>query len=65
MIDVVPSIIILLSIVVMLFVVLYQQKWELRPVTGYGLIGVYGIFVVYQIIRAAQPKSAEAACPVC
>ena len=62
--DVVPSIMILLSIVVLLFAVLMQQKWQLKPLTGYGLIGCYGLFVIYQIIKAASPKDA-AACPTC
>jgi len=63
--QVVPSIMILLFIVLILFAILFQQKWQLKPCTGYVLIGIYGLFVVYQLIQTMMPKSSEGTCNVC
>ena len=83
---------ILLFIVLILFAILFQQKWQLKPCTGcvffgsccicvvdlgdklvpnlvcnprYVLIGIYGLFVVYQLIQTMMPKSSEGTCNVC
>lgn len=49
--DVLPSIFILLSIIVVLFSVFYVGKWKLYPQSGYVLFGVYGLFIVYQLLN--------------
>jgi K+-dependent Na+/Ca+ exchanger-like protein len=49
--DVLPSIFILLSIIVVLFAVFVFGKWKLYPQSGYVLFLVYGLFIVYQLLN--------------
>lgn len=49
--DVIPSIIILLSIIIVLFTVFVVGKWTLYPQSGYVLYAAYGLFIVYQLIN--------------
>jgi len=49
--DVLPSIFILLSIIVVLFAVFVFGKWKLYPQSGYVLFLVYGLFIIYQLLN--------------
>jgi len=49
--DVIPSIIILLSIIVILFAVFYYGDWTLYPESGYVLFTAYFLFIVYQLLN--------------
>lgn len=49
--DVLPSIIILLSIIVILFSVFLAGKWILYPWSGYLLFFAYFLFIVYQLLN--------------
>jgi len=49
--DVIPSIIILLSIIVILFGVFFYGNWVLYPESGYALFLAYFLFIVYQLLN--------------
>ena len=49
---VVPSIIILLGIIVILFGTFAAAKWTLKSWVGYVLFATYIAFLIYQIVRA-------------
>lgn len=49
--DVIPSIIILLAIIVILFTVFLVGKWTLYPQSGYVLYGAYFVFIIYQLLN--------------
>merc|ERR1711871_1081128 len=49
--DVIPSIIILLTIIVVLFSVFVVGKWVLYPKSGYALFAAYGAFIIYQLLN--------------
>lgn len=49
--DVIPSIIILLSIIVILFIVFFVGNWVLYPESGYVLFGAYALFIIYQLLN--------------
>ena len=49
--DVIPSIIILLSIIVILFAVFFIGNWVLYPESGYALFAAYGLFIIYQLLN--------------
>ena len=51
--EVIPSIIILLSIIIVLFCTFVASSWQLKPWVGGVLYFVYILFVIYQLIRAA------------
>ncbi|CDF36158.1 unnamed protein product [Chondrus crispus] len=48
--TVVVPILILFAIIVLLLVVLVVLRWKLRPLLGYILFGVYGLFVTYTLL---------------
>lgn len=64
--DVIPSIIILLVIIVVLFSVFVAGEWKLYPWTGYVLFGVYGLFIIYQLLNTyvinKDPKPCDLFC---
>merc|ERR1711998_526732 len=62
--DVIPSIIILLSIIVILFSVFVVGKWTLYPESGYVLFAAYGLFNTYAINpnQKACEKSDDKCC---
>merc|ERR1712072_142234 len=49
--DVLPSIIILLSVIVVLFSVFVIGKWTLYPQSGYVLFATYFLFIIYQLLN--------------
>jgi len=60
--DVIPSIIILLSIIVVLFSVFVAGKWTLYPESGYVLFAAYGLFIIYQLINTYAINPNQKAC---
>lgn len=51
--DVIPSIVILMGIIVILFSTFYASNWKLFPWVGWVLFGVYGLFVAQALVMAA------------
>merc|ERR1712054_715086 len=51
--EVIPSILILLGIIVVLFATFVASKWQLKSWVGYVLFGTYFVFIIYQIVKAA------------
>lgn len=49
--DVIPSIIILLAIIAVLFAVFVWGDWVLYPQSGWVLFAVYALFVIYQLLN--------------
>jgi Ca2+/Na+ antiporter len=49
--EVIPSIIILLAIIVVLFSVFVWGNWWLYPQSGYVLFGAYGLFIIWQLVN--------------
>jgi len=62
--DVIPSIIILLSIIVVLFAVFVVGKWTLYPQSGYVLFGAYGMFIVYQLLNTYVINKDQKSCTI-
>jgi Ca2+/Na+ antiporter len=60
--DVIPSIIILLAIIVVLFGVFVAGKWVLYPQSGYVLFGAYGLFIIYQLLNTYVINPNQKAC---
>lgn len=50
--EVIPSILILLGIIVVLFMTFVASEWQLKSWVGYVLFGTYFVFIIYQIVRA-------------
>merc|ERR1712070_977822 len=48
--TIVPSVIILIAIIVLLFSTFAISKWTLEPFVGYVLLAAYGMFVIYSLI---------------
>jgi len=65
--DVIPSIIILLTIIVVLFAVFVLGEWVLYPKSGYALFAAYGLFIVYQLLNTYvfNPDPSECGDPCC
>lgn len=53
---VVIPILILFAIIVLLLVLMVLLRWQLRPVLGYTLFGVYGLFVLYTLLDVSVFK---------
>jgi len=51
--EVIPSILILLGIIVVLFVTFVASQWQLKSWVGGVLFGTYFVFIIYQIVKAA------------
>lgn len=49
--DVIPSIVILLSIIIIVFAIFLTGKWILYPWSGYLLFFAYFLFIVYQLLN--------------
>ena len=47
---IVPSILILVAIIVLLFSTFALSKWMLQPMVGYILLSAYGAFVIYSLV---------------
>lgn len=60
--DVIPSIIILLSIIIVLFAVFVVGKWTLYPQSGYVLYAAYGLFIIYQLLNTYVINKDQEAC---
>merc|ERR1712195_441759 len=47
---IIPSILILVAIIVLLFSTFALSKWMLQPLVGYILLSAYGAFVIYSLV---------------
>lgn len=60
--DVIPSIIILIGIIGILFSVFVYYDWVLHPKAGYVLFATYALFVIYQLLNVYVINPDQEAC---